>query len=69
MDIEFNERENKTMKNYCEMTKEELLEEQKKIEKKLWDLEMSDRMTATMWEEYRELYRHKFWILDLLENF
>ena len=57
------------MKNYCEMTKEELQEELKKIEKKLWDLEMSDRMTTTMREEYDELYRTKFYVLDLLKKF
>ena len=57
------------MKNYCEMSAEELREELKKIEKKLWNLEMSDRMTATMRDEYDELYRCKFWVLDLLKNF
>ena len=57
------------MKHYCEMTKEELQEEKKKIEKKLWDLEISDRMTTAMRKEYDELYRTKFYVLDLLKKF
>ena len=56
------------MKNYEQMTLEELIAEKKKCENAIWDLEMSDRMTASMRERHRELYRIKWYIISLIDS-
>lgn len=54
------------MKNYEQMTLKELIAEKKRCENAIWDLEMSDRMTASMCEHHRELYRIKWYIISLI---
>ena len=56
------------MKNYEQMAMEELIAEKEKCEKAIWDLEMSDRMTISMRERHRELYRIKWYIISLIGN-
>ena len=56
------------MKNYEQMTIEELIAEKNKCENAIWDLEMSDRMTISMRERHRELYRIKWYIFSLIGN-
>lgn len=56
------------MKNYEQMTMEELIAEKKKCENAIWDLEMSDRMTISMRERHRELYRIKWYIISLMNG-
>lgn len=56
------------MKNYEQMTLEELIAEKKKCENAIWDLEMSDRMTASMRAHYDELYRIKWYIISLIDG-
>ena len=50
------------------MTLEELIAEKKKCENAIWDLEMSDCMTTSMREHHRELYRTKWYIINLIDN-
>ena len=50
------------------MALEELIAEKEKCEKAIWDLEMSDRMTASMRVQYDELYRVKWYIISLIDN-
>ena len=56
------------MKNYEQMTMEELIAEKKKCENAIWDLEMSDRMTISMRERHRELYRTMYYIISLMDS-
>ena len=56
------------MKNYEQMTMEELIAEKKKCENAIWDLEMSDRMTISMREHHSELYRIKWYIINLIDS-
>lgn len=56
------------MKNYEQMTMEELIAEKKRCEKAIWDLEMSDRMTISMRERHREWYRTMCYIISLMDR-
>lgn len=56
------------MKNYEQMTMEELIAEKNKYENAIWDLEMSDRMTISMRELHRELYRTMYYIISLMDS-
>ena len=56
------------MKNYEQMTMEELIAEKKRCENAIWDLEMSDRMTTSMRERHREWYRTMYYIISLIDS-